>query len=76
MPLGRQDRKSSAHCKMFSMMLDMTRVSSDRKHLQVFDNGQLDYMKSFERALDQVSQNYSDTKGRKQNFALQLNYGF
>lgn len=62
MPLGRQDRKSSAHCKMFSMMLDMTRVSSDRKHLQVFDNGQLDYMMSFERALDPVSHRITATQ--------------
>ena len=32
-PWGRQDRKSSAHCNMFSMTFDTTRVSSDRKHL-------------------------------------------
>lgn len=30
----RKDRKSSAHCKMFWMILATPAVSSDKKHLQ------------------------------------------
>lgn len=33
-PIVIQDRKSSAHCKMLSIMLPTAFVSSDRKHLQ------------------------------------------
>jgi len=54
---------------MFSMMLDMIRVSSDRKHLQVFDKGRLDYIMSFVISLDQVTQ-ITVTKRVRRKFLL------
>jgi hypothetical protein len=56
------------------MMLDMIWVSSDRKHLLVFDKGRLDYIMSFIISLDQVTQITVTQKGQKKFFALQLNY--